>query len=144
MSSLDDTITVATRDTWSIERTYFLAAGTAPLDIAVVSPVTAYFTARDGTQLMRLDLPSGEVTPAADLSVFADADGIPDLGMMAVHEGQFFVQIRRVNFELPGACEPPAYLAVVDAATGDLMDVDEETPEIQAIELLGTGPKQKM
>ena len=50
----------------------------------------------------------------------------------------------RVNLSEPGGFALPAYLAVVDIATEQLIDVDPIAPGIQAIELLGTAPKGKM
>lgn len=144
VSQVDDTITVIVPDTWSIERTYALEDDSQPLDIAVVSAEAAYVTRRLATHLLRLDLLTGASQEFVDLGVFADADGIPDLGTMAVHEGRLFVQIRRLNLSEPGHFEPPAYLAVVDVASGEIVDVDPATAGIQAIQLAGTAPKLKM
>jgi hypothetical protein len=144
VSPTDDTITVIDQDTWSITRTYSLDAGSEPQDIAVVSPEVAYVTCRTETHLLGLDLLSGSVSEVVDLGLFADADGVPDLGMMAVHEGRLFVSIRRANLNEPGGFSLPAYLAVVDLATEQLIDVDPVTPDTQAVELQGRAPKGKM
>jgi hypothetical protein len=144
VSPVDDTITVVVSDTWMIERTHSLQEGSQPLDIAVVSPETAYVTRRMATHLLRLDLLTGASEEVVDLGVFADADGIPDLGTMAVHEGRLFVQVRRRNLSGPGQFAPPAYLAVIDVASGEIVDVDPATPGVQAIQLAGTAPKLKM
>jgi hypothetical protein len=63
---------------------------------------------------------------------------------MAVHDGRLFVQIRRLNEEGPGGLAPPGYLAVIDLATEQLIDVDPVSPGTQAIELQGTAPKHRM
>lgn len=139
-----DTITALDAETWTPTQVYSFAAGSELQDIAVVSPRLAYVTRGTATHLARLDLLSGVVEDAADLSVFADADGVPDMGMMAVHEGRLFVQIRRWNFTRSEPIAPPPYLAVVNAASGQLIDVDPAAPGVQAIELQGTAPKHKM
>lgn len=143
VSKADDTISVVDPDTWAIERVYSLTEGSDPLDIAVVSPDTAYVSRRLATHLLHLDLVTGTTTDVADLSIFADPDGVPDMSMMALHEDRLFVQIRRIDVS-SSSFVPPAYLAVVDVVTGQLIDVDAITPGVQAIELQGTAPKFKM
>jgi hypothetical protein len=79
-----------------------------------------------------------------DLGSFADADGNPDLGTMAMYGGRLFVQVRRLNSEAPAGMQGPFYLAVVDPARQRLVDVDSEAPGVQAIPLQGTSPKHRM
>lgn len=144
VSEAEDTITVVDPDAWTIERVHLLAEGSEPADIAVANAGTAYITRRLATHLLRLDLSSGAFSEVVDLGVFADADGVPDLGMTAVHEGRLFVQIRRINPSAQEGFLRPAYLVVVDMATEEIIDVDPATPGVQAIELAGTFPKFKM
>ncbi len=84
------------------------------------------------------------MTEVVDLGVFADADGVPDMGMMAMHNGRLLVQIRRLANGDPFSFVPPALIAVVDVASEQLIDVDPASPGIQAIQLTGTFPKGKM
>ena len=114
------------------------------IDVAVVDPDTAYVTRRTATHLLRVDIASGATTDAVDLSMYADDDGIPDLGMMAIHERRLFVQIRRVSASEPSGFAPPSYIAVVDLETEELVDTDPAMPGVQAIQLQGTAPKYKM
>jgi hypothetical protein len=144
VSPLAGTITVVTPRSRGTARVYRLGDASEPEDIAVVSRRTAYVTLRRGTHLVRLDLRSGATADAVDLSLFADADGIPDLGTMAIDRGRLFVQVRRANEDGEFGFSPPAYLAVIDLATEQLVDVDSQTPGVQAIELQGTAPKQRM
>lgn len=144
VSRAQGTVAVVARDTWTMLQVYPLGEGSEPQDIAVVSAELAYVTRRSATHLLRLELDTGASTEVVDLSLFADGDGVPDMGMMAVHEGRLFVQIRRVNLSEPGGFVLPAYLAVVDTATEQLVDVDPATPGVQAVELQGTAPKGKM
>jgi hypothetical protein len=83
--------------TWKITRSYPLTSGAEPEDIAVVGADTAYVSGRRATRLIRLNLASGATQNVADLSPFADPDGIPDLGGMALHAGRLLVQVRRLN-----------------------------------------------
>jgi YVTN family beta-propeller protein len=144
LSQKDGTVSVVDPASWSVERSIPLGAESRPVDIAVIDPRLAYATRAKATRLLRLDPATGAAEEAADLSAHADADGIPDLGTMAIHEGRLFVQIRRFNVQAPGMMAAPAYLAVVDAATGEEIDTDPGKPGLQAIELQGTSPKHKM
>ncbi len=138
------TIAAIDRRRWQAARVYALGENSEPEDIAVTSADTAYITRRRGTRLLRLDLRSGATTESVDLSPFADDDGVPDLGTMIVDRGRLFVQIRRMNEDGPFGLAPPGYLAVVDLATEQLVDVDPQVPGVQAIELQGTAPKLRM
>lgn len=140
----EDTIKSITREPWAIDRTYNLASGTSPVDIAVVDSNRAYVTGRNATHLLRLDLNSGATAESVDLSPFADSDGIPDLGDMVIFEGRLFVQIRRLNELAPRRQVAPPYLAVIDLATETLVDVDRALPGVQALALTGTYPKRPM
>lgn len=126
-----------------IELIASLGAG-EPIDMAVTGPDTAYVTRKTATHLLRLDIDTGATTDVADLSLFADEDGIPDLGTLAVHNRRLFVQIRRMTGGDPASFVPPAYIAVIDLETEQVIDTEPEIPGIQAIELLGTAPNHKM
>jgi len=128
---------------WTSRQIAFLGANSEPEDIAVVNPQTAYVTRRMQTHLLRLNLTTGATKDVVDLSLFADSDGIPDLGTMAIHGERLFVQIRRLSADFPGSV-PPFYIAVVDLRTETLVDVDPQRAGVQAIELRGTSPKHKM
>jgi hypothetical protein len=121
-----------------------LGKDSAPQDIAIVSKSIAYVTRANATRLLRLNPSTGRVVESTDLARFADEDGVPDLGTMAVHRGRVFVQIRRVSMgELPP--EPPKpMIAVVDGASGRIIDADPRRRGVQAIELEGTTPRNKM
>ena len=140
----EDIISVVDPATWKITRSYSLASGTEPEDIAVTGEDTAFVTGRRATHLIRLNLVSGATQNVADLGLFADPDGVPDLGGMALHGGRLLVQVRRLNRDVSRGFVPPAYLAVVDAATGQLVDVDPFVNGVQAIQLAGTPPKRVM
>jgi hypothetical protein len=129
---------------WRVRRTFELGADAQLEDMAVAAPCTAYLTRRTATHLLRLDLCTGATAEVIDLAAFADADGIPDLGAMVIDRGHLFVQIRRMNEEGPHGLAPPGYLAVIDLATEQLVDVDPATPGAQAITLLGTAAKHRM
>jgi hypothetical protein len=123
--------------------TYDLGETCQPADVAVVGSSHAYVSCSAGTHLMRLDLGNGQTSDVVDLSPFADADGIPDMNLMAAHAGRLFVQLLRVD-NINGGFALPPYLAVFDIATEKLVDADPVAPGVQAIALEGTPPKFKM
>jgi hypothetical protein len=139
----DGTVTLFTSH-GRVERRFELGADSQLEDMAAVGRCSAFITRRNATRLLHLDLCTGATRETVDFGAFADADGIPDLGTMALDRGRLFVQVRRYNEDAPARFAPPAYLAVVDVASEQLVDVDPALPGVQAIELAGTSPKHRM
>ncbi len=144
VSPTGGTITVIDPNTWSSVGVYSLGAGSKPQDILVVSPTLAYVSRRDSTHLLRLNLATGDTNEVVDLSIFADADGIPEMGTMASYDGRLFIQIRRFANGQEGIYVRPAYIAVMDIATEQLVDINPTVAGIQAMMLKGTFPVGKM
>lgn len=134
VSRVDDSVTVVDPQTWTVERRWQLEPGSHPLDIAVARPDRAYLTREQATHLLRLNPLTGQTADVVDLSVFGDELAPPDPGMLEIHAGRLFVQIRRFNV-------PPAWLAVVDLANEQLVQPPSLDPGIQ---LAGRAPKTKM
>jgi len=146
LSGTDGSITAIDCASWSVAQSYALGALGVPLDIAVVSPDTAYLTARDSSQLLRLNLGTGAVEQVLDLAGFANPGGLLTAGMMAVDAGRLIVQVSRFPPDAAdaSAADATGYLAVVDIASEQMVDVDPTQEGIQAIALQGTFPKYKM
>jgi len=143
LSRADGTLREIDPPTGAPLREWNLGAGSEPLDVAVVSPELAWVTLATSGVVQRLDPATGIVTAGPDLSDLADPDGNPDLGTMALHEGRLFVQVRR-RHDFDFQFVRPAQIAVLDATTGERIDVDPVVPGTQTIELRGTAPKLKM
>jgi len=143
VSRTDASVSVIDLNAWTVLRTLSVGAGREPVDIAVIAPDLAYVSCADETHLLRFDPSTGDTTPVVDLSIFADADGVPELNMMALHEGRLFIQLRRFDPSTLSFAQP-AMLAVMDVSTEQLIDADAATPGTQAIELQGMAPKLKM
>ncbi len=141
ISNTNHEISVVATDYWRVERVLTFKNDNRPIDLAVTDANTAFITRDSSARLLKLNLFSGEMQESIDLSLFADSDGNPDLGWMAVYEGRLFVQIRRINL---GAFISPAYIAVIDLASEQILDTDKDTPGIQAIELQGMAAKRTM
>jgi hypothetical protein len=78
-------------------REYSLDHVTAPRDVAVVTPGMALISDHDATHLWWLDLATGALSVGADLSPYADGDGLPDVAMMEVVGGRVYVQMQRYD-----------------------------------------------
>jgi hypothetical protein len=138
-----ETIQVIDPDTFDTTQT--LQVGPTPRDIAVVGARQAYVTRYDSAELIELDPTSGAITGTVDLSSLADEDGIPEMDAMTLDGYHLFIQLQRLDRNNPAtAAGTPAFLAVVDVRTGQLVDVDPGTPGAQAIRLAGKRPAYKM
>jgi len=131
-------------DGFSTVRQFSVGPGTNPKDIAFVSDTRAYVTRYETPWMLEVDPTTGAITDSIDLSVFADADGLPEPATMAVVGDRLFVGVQRIDrddYWLPVA---PSWLAVIDAESNTLVDVDPGTPGMQGIELTGTNPYTDM
>ncbi len=122
----------------------FVDPESEPVDIAPIGDGVVYVsTAADG-RVTRLELGGGIARSFIDLHELDEPDAEPDAGMMIVDRGRLFVQLRRLDDENPWLFDDHGALAVIDLATGTLIDADASTPGVQAIELSGPHPRLKM
>ena len=108
-------------------------------DVALVSPTTAWLSARARDFLVRVDLSSGAITNGLDLRPLGVAPGVLTPERMLVHEGRMYVQLRRLM-----GSNQTSYIGVIDVATESIVDADPVSPGLQAIALAGTEPRYKM
>ena len=138
------TIQVIDAGTLDTILTFSVGSSSAPHDILVVAPTRAYVTRYGDMLLYEVDPQTGSVNDTIDLSGFADADGIPDMSMMALDGNRLFVQLQRIDYFETGLPVTPSFLAVIDIRTNALIDVDPVSPGTQGIVLTGTVPSFKM
>lgn len=139
LSRSSGVLTVIDPATWSPVDDFALGAGSTPRDVAISDPHTVYVSRSSASSVLRLDVPSGATTEAVDLSPLG-VDGV-NLSMetMLLHEGRLYVQLAApVGFPLT------SFVAVVDVASGRIVDADPAQPGPQAIALEGTSPRFKM
>jgi hypothetical protein len=97
-----------------------------PHDIAVVSDSKAYVTLYNETDLLIVD-PSVEADCAGfvrgriDLSVFADADGIPEMDLMAIIGARLYVSIQHLDRRDLFAPTGLGQIAVIDIASDSVI-----------------------
>lgn len=108
-------------------------------DMALVSPTTAWLSARARDFLVRVDLTSGVITNGLDLRPLGVAPGVLTPERMLVHEGRVYVQLRRLM-----GSNQTSFVAVIDLGTESIVDADPVAPGPQAIALAGTEPRHKM
>jgi len=137
-----DTIQVIDPETFRTDLTFSVGAGSNPHDILVVDERTAYVSRHASHLLYEVDPSTGDLKATIDLSGFADADGVPDMSMMARDGHHLFVQIQRL--EGGHTIVPPSYLAVLDIRTNQLVDTEPGRAGVQGITLTGLRPDFKM
>jgi hypothetical protein len=140
----DATIQVIDPDSFETIRTISVGATSMPHDILVVAPDRAYVTRYDSAFLYEIDPTSGALRDDIDLSPLADADGLPEMSMMALDGNHLFVQIQRIDRDSTFLPVPPSYLGVIDITTNQLLDVDPVTSGVQGVVLDGTVPSFRM
>jgi len=143
LNRADGTVQVVDPADFGTRRTFSVGAGSNPQDILVVDTSTAYVSRFDSRWLYRVDPTTGIGFDAVDLGPLADADGLPEMAMLARDGRRLFVQVQRLDRET-FAPVPPSYLAVVDLSLDSLVDVDPVLPGIQGIALTGTRPAFRM
>ena len=137
------TVQVIDPATFATLRSFSVGAATSPRDIVVVDARTAYVSRYESCRLFRVDPTTGIGAESVDLCPLADADGLPEMSMMALDGRRLLVQLQRFDRKTFTPV-PPSYLAVVDVDTEKLVDVDADVPDVQGITLAGTNPSYKM
>jgi len=114
--------------------------GSNPHDIVVLSPTVAYVSRYDMTSVLKMNPQTGATITTIDLSIFADADGLPEMDQMWETNNQLFVALQRLdrnNFYTPVGT---SYIAVIDLATDTLVDMNPGMGGVQPVTLVHTNP----
>jgi hypothetical protein len=114
--------------------------GSDPHDIIVLDPTKAYVTRYNTTDLWIVNPSTGSHTGTIGLSSLADADGLPEMDMMALVGNHLFITIQRLDRDYFWVPSGTSYVAVVDVSADTLVDIDPITAGVQAITLTGTNP----
>jgi len=122
---------------------FSVGAGSNPQDIVFVNEERAYVSRYESNWLYEVNPSTGAILDSIDLSVFSDADGLPEMSQMIVSGDTLFVQIQRIDRSL-WLPAPPSCLAVIDIRSNTVIDVDAGTPGVQGIELTGLNPNGPM
>lgn len=111
-----DTVTPAA--SWSITGEFSVGAGSNPQDIAVVNSEMAYVALYEKPHLLKVNPITGALLGTVDLSPYADADGIPEVGWLYAMNGKLYVLLQRLS--RPQGFLPTDYssLLILNAITG--------------------------
>jgi hypothetical protein len=132
---------------FQIIQEFSVGGGSNPQDIAFIAPDRAYVSCHNTNDLLIVNPEAGEILGSISLADFADEDGLCEMSRMQIEDGFLYVQIQRMfrqDWPDPWVPSPPSYLAVIDLATEELVDVDAVTPGMQGIELAGLNPVAPM
>lgn len=119
---------------------YSTGNGSNPHDLAFVSEDKAYISRYERTQLLVVNPVTGDSLGAVDLSGFADADGLPEMSQLALHGNRLFVACQRLDRDNGWVPTDVSIIAVIDVATDQVVDVDENAAGVQGIAMAGKNP----
>lgn len=119
---------------------YSTGNGSNPHDMAFVSEEKAYISRYERTQLLIVNPVTGDSLGAVELSVFADADGLPEISQLALYDNHLFVACQRLDRDNGWVPTDVSVIAVVDVTTDQVVDVDANTAGVQGIVMVNKNP----
>ena len=119
---------------------YSTGNGSNPQDIAFISEEKAYISLYERTQLLIVNPATGDSLGSVDLSMFADADGLPEVSQLAVYGGYLFAACQRLDRENGWVPTEFSAIAVVDVTSDLLVDADPEAEGVQGIAMANRNP----
>lgn len=134
-----DSISVVDASDLGVTDTIVLEHGADPRDVALVGDHTAVVSQYGRAELLEVDLVTRTTTPI-DVSVLADADGLPEALRLASCGRRVFAQLQRLDHATGAPASIGAALAVIDldrTGTDRLVDADPGTAGTQGIALAG-------
>ncbi|MBN1423373.1 T9SS type A sorting domain-containing protein [Candidatus Fermentibacteria bacterium] len=125
----------------SVVHQYSTGNGTNPQDMLTVAPDRAFITLFERSWMLIVNPITGEIVDTVDLSPFADADGIPEATRIIRHGERVYIVCQRLDRNTP-MMDPagPGCLAVLDAYSGQPVDMDPATPEADPLWLPAANP----
>ena len=135
-----DHVQVIDGTTFATLRQFSTGNGTNPQDIEILSPTKAYVSLYERDYVAIVNPQTGAQIGTVSLATFSDADGLPEAADMALVDGRLFVALQRLDRPAGYTAAHPSYVAVIDCATDQLVDVDPQAPGTQAIVLTGRNP----
>ena len=119
---------------------YSTGNGSNPHDMAFVSEEKAYISRYGQTQLLIVNPVTGDLLGEVELSVFADADGLPEVSQLALYNNYLFVACQRLDRDNGWVPTDVSVIAVVDVLTDQVVDVDANTAGVQGIVMASKNP----
>ncbi len=119
---------------------YSTGNGSNPHDMAFVSEEKAYISRYGQTQLLIVNPVTGDLLGEVELSVFADADGLPEVSQLALYNNHLFAACQRLDRDNGWVPTDVSVIAVVDVLTDQVVDVDANTAGVQGIVMASKNP----
>ena len=119
---------------------YSTGNGSNPHDMAFVSEEKAYISRYEQTQLLIVNPVTGDLLGEVELSVFADADGLPEVSQLALYGNHLFAACQRLDRDNGWVPTDVSVIAVVDVMTDQVVDVDANTAGVQGVVMAGKNP----
>jgi len=136
-----DNVIVLDKDNLSTPLTQFSTGnGTNPHDMVFVSESKAYISRYGHTQVLIVNPVTGDSLGVIDLSTFSDSDGFPEMSQLALYNSRLFVVCQRLDQNNGFAPTDFSVIAVVDATTDQVVDVDANVAGVQGIVMSGKNP----
>lgn len=139
-----DNIQVLDAETYATLREFSVGPGSNPQDIAFASPNRAYVTRYDSPWLLEIDPTTGARLDSVDLSVMADADGLPEMSRMHFRAPYLYIQIQRLDSNSFYEPVDVSYIGIVDTRDNSVLDLDDDAAGTQGILLQTTNPNGAM
>lgn len=128
---------------FSLLREFSIGAGRNPQDIAFDDQGDAYVSCYDKAVLLRIDVQNEQILETFDTSIFADADGLPETAWMQVLGDRLYITCQKLDRNTYGPSGPGALL-VFDMISEQWLDMDDQSPGIQPIDLVGGNPYTRL
>ncbi len=119
---------------------YSTGNGSNPHDMTFVSEEKAYISRYGQTQLLIVNPVTGDLLGEVELSVFADADGLPEVSQLALYGNHLFAACQRLDRDNGWVPTDFSVIAVVDVLTDQVVDVDANTADVQGIVMANKNP----
>lgn len=136
----DNVLVLDHRDLKTPLTQYSTGNGSNPHDMAFVSEEKAYISRYGQTQLLIVNPVSGDLLGEVELSVFADADGLPEVSQLALYGNHLFAACQRLDRDNGWVPTDVSVIAVVDVLTDQVVDVDANTAGVQGIVMASKNP----
>ena len=126
---------------WQTVRQFSVGTASNP-QCLVFSPdgARAYLPRQERDDVLIVDPETGAPLDTVDLSAWADADGFCEVGQAVLAGDRLLVAIQRLDRDYYWLPVGDSYLAVIDTATGQLVDANPTQPGVQAIPLQHANP----
>ncbi len=136
----DNVLVLDHRDLKTPLTQYSTGNGSNPHDMAFVSEEKAYISRYGQTQLLIVNPVTGDLLGEVELSVFADADGLPEVSQLALYNNHLFAACQRLDRDNGWVPTDVSVIAVVDVLTDQVVDVDANTAGVQGIVMASKNP----